>query len=163
VIQLVNDYDEDVFNGDMGVVHSVKVKVNGDDYSFKVEFDKFKSSKEAGVGTPKEAGVGTAAEKKKDAHTRGLTERSLLRLGLSRASLELKDPLDTLKVKYPLNTPSEKTQVLREYTMRDVGYDIALSYALTVHKAQGSEYEVVCMPVVSTHQFMLSRNLLYTG
>jgi exodeoxyribonuclease V alpha subunit len=32
-----------------------------------------------------------------------------------------------------------------------------------VHKAQGSEYEVVCMPVLKEQSFMLFRNLLYTG
>ena len=41
--------------------------------------------------------------------------------------------------------------------------DVALSYALTVHKAQGSEYPVVVMPILPQHSSMLYRNLLYTG
>lgn len=37
------------------------------------------------------------------------------------------------------------------------------SFATTVHKAQGSEYPVVILPLFMTHYLMLSRNLLYTG
>ena len=32
-----------------------------------------------------------------------------------------------------------------------------------MHKAQGSEYPVVVMPMVEAHGLMLYRNLLYTG
>ena len=38
-----------------------------------------------------------------------------------------------------------------------------LAYACTVHKAQGSEFPVVVIPLLTTHFVMLSRNLLYTA
>lgn len=41
--------------------------------------------------------------------------------------------------------------------------DIQLAYAVTVHKSQGSEYDTVVFILLPTHQFMLQRNLLYTG
>lgn len=41
--------------------------------------------------------------------------------------------------------------------------DIMLAYAITVHKAQGSEYDTVIMPVTTSHYIMLKRNLIYTG
>ena len=41
--------------------------------------------------------------------------------------------------------------------------ELVLAYATTIHKAQGSEYPVVVMPVLMTHYMMLQRNLLYTG
>jgi exodeoxyribonuclease V alpha subunit len=50
-----------------------------------------------------------------------------------------------------------------------VNYDISeldelmLAYATTIHKAQGSEYPVVVMPILMTHYVMLQRNLIYTG
>ena len=40
---------------------------------------------------------------------------------------------------------------------------LALAYAVSVHKAQGSEYPAVVMPVVTQHYTMLQRNLLYTA
>ncbi|HOE65081.1 MAG TPA: ATP-dependent RecD-like DNA helicase [Candidatus Hydrogenedentes bacterium] len=41
--------------------------------------------------------------------------------------------------------------------------ELALAYASTVHKAQGSEYPAVVMPIVSQHYVMLQRSVLYTG
>ncbi|MBQ8160560.1 MAG: ATP-dependent RecD-like DNA helicase [Clostridia bacterium] len=41
--------------------------------------------------------------------------------------------------------------------------ELTLAYATTIHKAQGSEYPVVVMPVMMTHYPMLQRNLVYTG
>ena len=52
---------------------------------------------------------------------------------------------------------------------RSVPYDVSeldelvLAYAATIHKAQGSEYPIVVMPVLMNHYIMLQRNLLYTG
>ena len=40
---------------------------------------------------------------------------------------------------------------------------LSLAYALTVHKSQGSEYQVVLMPVTTAHRMMLKRTLIYTG
>lgn len=41
--------------------------------------------------------------------------------------------------------------------------ELTHAYCITVHRAQGSEYPVVVMPVVTQHYMMLQRNLLYTG
>lgn len=41
--------------------------------------------------------------------------------------------------------------------------ELALAYAVSVHKAQGSEFPVVVMPIVTQHYMMLQRNLLYTA
>lgn len=38
-----------------------------------------------------------------------------------------------------------------------------LCYACTVHKAQGLEMDTIIFPIVSSHGFMLQRNLLYTA
>jgi len=41
--------------------------------------------------------------------------------------------------------------------------EITPAYAVSVHKAQGSEYPAVVMPVLTQHYMLLQRNLLYTG
>ena len=89
VMQMKNDYDNDVFNGDMGVVASVD---NDDDVLY-VDFGK-------------------------------------------------KD--------------------LVEYDKKNLE-NLALAYACTIHKSQGSEYKIVVMPFTTQFYPMLKRNLLYTG
>jgi len=49
-----------------------------------------------------------------------------------------------------------------EYS-RDAIPELDLAYAITIHKSQGSEFEVVILPVLTQHFKMLFRNLLYTG
>jgi exodeoxyribonuclease V alpha subunit len=41
--------------------------------------------------------------------------------------------------------------------------ELVLSYAVTIHKSQGSEYPCVILPLHTQHYVMLQRNLLYTG
>jgi exodeoxyribonuclease V alpha subunit len=38
-----------------------------------------------------------------------------------------------------------------------------VAYAITIHKSQGSEFEVVIIPILTQHFKMLFRNLIYTG
>lgn len=40
---------------------------------------------------------------------------------------------------------------------------LELAYATTIHKAMGSEYDVVIIPMLKAHSIMLSRNLFYTA
>ncbi len=60
-------------------------------------------------------------------------------------------------------------EVLVDYEGRTVGYlrdeldQITLAYAITIHKAQGSEYPAVIIPIHTQHWIMLQRNLLYTA
>lgn len=88
VIQQVNNYDKEVFNGDIGVVLSVDI------------------------------------------------EESLLQI-----------KFDDRVVDYEFNELDE----------------ISLAYAISIHKAQGSEYPAVVIPLAMQHYMLLERNLLYTG
>jgi exodeoxyribonuclease V alpha subunit len=88
VMQTINDYDKDVFNGDLGFVHVV-------------------------------------------------------------------DP--------------EAQELVLDFDGRLVNYDfgeldeVVPAYAITIHKAQGSEYPAVVIPLSTQHYPMLRRNLVYTG
>jgi exodeoxyribonuclease V alpha subunit len=53
----------------------------------------------------------------------------------------------------------EKT-VVYEFSQLD---ELELSYAITIHKSQGSEFPVVIIPLASGPPMMMTRNLLYTG
>ena len=88
VMQLRNDYDKDVFNGDLGYI----TEVNLEDRTLRVDFD----------------------------------------------GREI------------------------EYDSTELD-ELSLAYATTIHKAQGSEYPVVVIPVMMNHFVMLQRNLIYTG
>ena len=52
----------------------------------------------------------------------------------------------------------------REVPCLDEDLDCLMpAYAVTVHKAQGSEYPAVVVPLVTQHYVLLQRNLLYTA
>lgn len=89
VMQIKNNYDKEVWNGDIGIIKSINI----DERALEVSFD-------------------------------------------------ASDP-----IKYELNELDE----------------LVLAYATTVHKAQGSEYDIVVIPMTTQHYKMLQRNLLYTA
>ena len=49
-----------------------------------------------------------------------------------------------------------------QYKQTDI-MELDLAYAITIHKSQGSEFEVTILPVLTQHFKMLFRNLVYTG
>jgi exodeoxyribonuclease V alpha subunit len=63
----------------------------------------------------------------------------------------------------------EDQEVSVRFDERSVTYDfgeldeLVLAYASTVHKAQGSEYPCVVLPVHTQHYMLLYRDLLYTA
>jgi exodeoxyribonuclease V alpha subunit len=64
---------------------------------------------------------------------------------------------------------TEAGEIVTEFDGRAITYalgeldELALAYATTIHKAQGSEYPAVVIPLTTQHYAMLARNLLYTG
>lgn len=63
----------------------------------------------------------------------------------------------------------EESMLLIEFDDREVTYDsdeldeLALAYATTIHKAQGSEYPAIVIPIAMEHYTLLEKNLLYTA
>ena len=66
-------------------------------------------------------------------------------------------------------TVDKKELLVVSYDGIEVNYErsdlnqLTLAYCCSIHKAQGSEFPIVIMPVVRSHRKMLKRNLLYTG
>lgn len=48
------------------------------------------------------------------------------------------------------------------YERTDIG-ELSLAYAITIHKSQGSEFDVVVIPIISGPSIILTRNLIYTA
>ena len=62
---------------------------------------------------------------------------------------------ETVTVEY-----DEKKQVKYPYNLLD---ELELAYAITIHKAQGSEYPAVIIPLLQGPRQLYYRNLLYTA
>ncbi len=62
---------------------------------------------------------------------------------------------ETVTVEY-----DEKKQVKYPYNLPD---ELELAYAITIHKAQGSEYPAVIIPLLQGPRQLYYRNLLYTA
>ncbi len=68
-----------------------------------------------------------------------------------------------------INNNALTLKVLFAQDQRGVEYqreqitELEMAYSITIHKSQGSEFEVVILPVLTQHFRMLFRNLIYTG
>src|SRR5512139_1565602 len=67
--------------------------------------------------------------------------------GIDRENQTLAVPIDDRPIEYVWSEADE----------------LALAYAVSVHKAQGSEYPAIVLPLFTQHYLMLQRNLLYTA
>ena len=54
----------------------------------------------------------------------------------------------------------DKKRALYQYKLIS---ELKLSYAITIHKSQGSEFPIVVIPMARAPYMLLTRNLLYTG
>lgn len=71
-----------------------------------------------------------------------------------------------LSIKYKNSKPDSLIVMfdigIIEYEIEELE-DLALAYAVSVHKAQGSEFDIVIMPISTMHYIMLKRKLIYTA
>lgn len=69
--------------------------------------------------------------------------------------VEINESASQLVVEY-----DEHRRVTYPFSLLD---ELDLSYAITIHKSQGSEYPAVIMPLLTGPRMLFNRNLLYTG
>lgn len=65
------------------------------------------------------------------------------------------------QIEESLDVRFEDGKLIR-YKKEDIK-DLDLSYAITIHKSQGSEFSCVIIPMMQVAPMLLTRNLLYTG
>jgi exodeoxyribonuclease V alpha subunit len=82
-------------------------------------------------------------------YDRGVSNGEMGRI--SRIDLEEQSVLVNFDLEWPV-----------EYTFQELD-ELVHAYAISVHKAQGSEYGAVVMPVLAQYGRLLQRNLLYTS
>ena len=69
--------------------------------------------------------------------------------------LEINESVSQLVVEF-----DEHRRVSYPFSMLE---ELELSYAITIHKSQGSEYPAVILPLLTGPKMLFNRNLLYTG
>ncbi|MDE7507435.1 ATP-dependent RecD-like DNA helicase, partial [Streptococcus agalactiae] len=73
---------------------------------------------------------------------------------------------DLIPAKY---TESKQDEIYMTFDGQEVIYQrkewlkITLAYAMSIHKSQGSEFQVVILPITRQSGRMLQRNLIYTA
>jgi len=77
--------------------------------------------------------------------------------GMSGLLFKIEEDDEQLFVFYP----NEDVVVVYEY--EELKSHLMLSYALTIHKVQGMEYDIVVMPMSFTHFIMHNTKLIYTA
>ncbi len=64
----------------------------------------------------------------------------------------------TLEVEYKVGKNERYVRYEKENLL-----ELDLAYSISIHKSQGSEFDVVIIPIATQHFALLNRNLIYTG
>ena len=75
-------------------------------------------------------------------------------IGYVSGFIRKNDKISGIEVNFDLHVVSYEIEELD---------DLTLAYAISIHKSQGSEFELVIMPFTSQYYVMLKRKLIYTG
>ncbi|SDU20274.1 SF1B family DNA helicase RecD2 [Desulfobacula phenolica] len=81
-------------------------------------------------------------------------------LGVFNGDIGVITEIDNVDLTCTVSFYPDNRQV--HYRQNDI-MELDLAYAITIHKSQGSEFEIVIIPIVTQHFKMLFRNLIYTG
>ncbi|MCL4542918.1 MAG: ATP-dependent RecD-like DNA helicase [Deltaproteobacteria bacterium] len=148
VMQKKNNYDFDVFNGDTGYIvdidHAAKsLTVNFSNYGNFAE-DKNKTG-----------------SKFRSNFTSVVRHRNRA-VNFMDAGRRMPD-MHACQNSALISTGNEGAVKLVKYDFLDIFENISLAYALSIHKAQGSEFDNVIILFHQAHYLMLKKNLLYTA
>lgn len=82
-------------------------------------------------------------------------------LGVFNGDIGRVAEVDTEEMKCEVRFTGGEERIVA-YEKEDLS-ELALAYAITIHKSQGSEFQAVIIPVLGQHFNMLFRNLIYTA
>jgi len=91
---------------------------------------------------------------------RVIHRRNNYELGVFNGDIGVIQQIDNEQMTCVVAFAPDQRRVL--YQHNDI-VELDLAYAITIHKSQGSEFDVVIIPVLTQHFKMLFRNLVYTG
>jgi exodeoxyribonuclease V alpha subunit len=91
-----------------------------------------------------------------------IQKRNNYDLGVFNGDIGIIDSIDAIEKSMVINftDQGETKSVIYETSSLS---EIDLAYAITIHKSQGSEFDIVIIPIMTQHFKMLNRNLIYTG
>lgn len=89
-----------------------------------------------------------------------LQTKNISELEISNGDIGIIDSIT--KVKNDISAIINFDGVIVEFNKKHFD-DLRLGYAISIHKSQGSEFDLVIMPIDSSFKRMLHRKLLYTG
>jgi exodeoxyribonuclease V alpha subunit len=156
VMQTRNDYDRNVFNGDMGIIRSIDPESGLVTVSFPVGpapqgYVPSSLAVPRGIPGPMSRIGGRPGDRIAVAKipAQGNGDR-LPRAESGQASL------------FAVEAPGDEREELVAYS-HDMLDDLVHCWAVSVHKAQGSEFPCVVLVLLPQHHLMLQRNLIYTA
>jgi exodeoxyribonuclease V alpha subunit len=81
-------------------------------------------------------------------------------LGVFNGDIGVINDIDNIDLTCTIAFSPDKRLI--HYRQNDI-MELDLAYAITIHKSQGSEFEIVIIPILTQHFKMLFQNLIYTG
>ena len=91
---------------------------------------------------------------------RVIHRRNNYELGVFNGDIGVIKDINNIDLTLTVSFYPDKRQI--HYKHNDI-MELDLAYAITIHKSQGSEFEIVIIPILTQHFKMLFRNLIYTG
>lgn len=146
IMQLVNNYDKDVYNGESGFIRSIRLVPSNS------------PSESDDTESPSRVGGRKGFRQSHSRTARSLKSQEMIR------SLGNKLPLSIpgFEIQIGVEFDRHSNEKLIVYGPKELD-QIVPSYCITVHKSQGNEFPVIIMPIHMDHRYMLQRKIIYTA
>ena len=166
VMQIENDYDKEVYNGDIGYIDDV----DPDAGELTARFDgRIVTYGFGELDTLVPAYAATIHKSQGSEYRRSSSDHDPALHDVMQIENDYDKEVYNGDIGYVDDVDPDAGELTARFDGRSVTYGfgeldtLVPAYAATIHKSQGSEYPAVVIPVMTQHYTMLQRNLLYTG